>query len=106
MSEDRLIKAPELSMLVDTSIQAITAWYRWKELHPDHELAQLLPDYITQEGGRRTRYWHYSDVVKLIEFKNAIPKADTALWEKRHRNMSSQVKGTFIRTESLLTIPK
>lgn len=74
MSEDRLIKAPELSMLVDTSIQAITAWYRWKELHPDHELAQLLPDYITQEGGRRTRYWHYSDVVKLIEFKNAIPK--------------------------------
>lgn len=73
MSEERLIKAPELSMLVDTSIQAITTWYKWRDMHPDHELAKLLPDYIVKTGGRKTRYWKYSDVWKLIEFKNRIP---------------------------------
>lgn len=73
MAEDRLIKAPELSMLVDTSIQAITTWYRWRDANPDNELAKLLPDFIIQKGGRKTRYWKYSDVWKLIEFKNRIP---------------------------------
>lgn len=74
MSEDRLIKAPELAYLVNTSIQAITAWYKWKEMHPEHELAKLLPDYTVQKGGRKTRYWKYSDVWRLIEFKNSIPR--------------------------------
>ena len=71
--EDRLIKATELAMLVDSSIQTITSWYKWKEKHPDDELAKLLPDYTIQEGGRKTRYWKYSDVYRLIEFKNSIP---------------------------------
>ena len=74
MSEERMIKAQELAMLVDTSVQTITVWYKWKEAHPDHELAQLLPDYTRIKGGRRTRYWKMSDVHKIIEFKKALPK--------------------------------
>ena len=74
MSEERMIKAQELAMLLDTSVQTITVWYKWKEAHPDHELAKLLPDYTRITGGRRTRYWKYSDVYKLMEFKKSLPK--------------------------------
>ena len=74
MSEERMIKANELAMMLDTSIQSITAWYKWKELHPEHELAKLLPEYTKLPGGRKTRYWKYSDVWKLIEFKKSLPQ--------------------------------
>ena len=58
-TNERMVKAQELSMLVDTSIQAITNWYRWKEEHPDHELAKWLPEYTQLPGGRRTRVHRY-----------------------------------------------
>lgn len=74
MSEERMVKAQELSMLIDTSVQTITAWYKWKDMHPDHELAKLLPDYTRLKGGRKTRYWKYSDVYKLMEFKKSLPQ--------------------------------
>ena len=74
MSEDRMIKAQELSMLIDTSVQTITVWYKWKETHPEHELAKLLPDYTRIKGGRKTRYWKYSDVAKILEFKKSLPQ--------------------------------
>jgi len=71
-TNERMVKAQELSMLVDTSIQAITNWYRWKEEHPDHELAKWLPEYTQLPGGRRTRFWKESEVWKLKEFKKHI----------------------------------
>ena len=71
--DERLIKAPELAMLIDSSVQTISSWYRWKKLHPDHELAQLLPDYV-RSGNKHIRYWKRSDVGKFIEFKARIPK--------------------------------
>lgn len=75
MSENttRLLNVQELSMLIGSSIQTIGSWYRWKELHPDHELAKLIPDY-TRIGNRRTRYWKQDDVWKLIEFKQKLPQ--------------------------------
>ena len=71
--DDKLIKAPELAMLIDSSVQTISSWYRWKKLYPDHELAKLLPDYV-RSGNKHIRYWRRSDVGKFLEFKLRIPK--------------------------------
>lgn len=65
------IKIEELAMRIDSSVQTINNWYKWKRENPDNELASLLPDYI-QEGNRQTRYWDYNDVWKFIEFKQSI----------------------------------
>lgn len=65
------IKIEELAMRIDSSVQTINNWYKWKRENPDNELAALLPDYI-QEGKRQTRYWDYDDIWKFVEFKTAI----------------------------------
>ena len=70
---ERLLNVQELSMLVGSSIQTIGSWYRWKKLHPDHELAKLIPEY-TRVGNRRTRYWKQSDVYAFGEFKQKLPQ--------------------------------
>ena len=71
--EERLLNVSEVSLLVGASIQTITSWYKWKSLHPDHELAKLIPDYV-RVGNRRTRYWKQSDVWALTNFKKTIPQ--------------------------------
>lgn len=68
---ERLLKVQEVSLMIDSSIQTINGWYRWKDIHPEHELAQLLPEFVRQ-GGKNTRYWKQSDVWKLIQFKKSI----------------------------------
>ena len=65
------IKIEELAMRIDSSVQTINNWYKWKRENPDNDLAALLPEYI-QEGNRQTRYWDTSDIWKFIEFKTAI----------------------------------
>lgn len=65
------IKIEELAMRIDSSVQTINNWYKWKRDNPDNELAQILPEY-TQEGNRQTRYWKTEDIWKMIEFKKAI----------------------------------
>lgn len=70
---DKLLNVSEVSLLIGSSIQTIASWYRWKALHPDHELARVIPDF-KRVGNRRTRYWTQDDVWKLIEFKNSIPQ--------------------------------
>lgn len=70
---EKLLNVNEVALLVGSSIQTISSWYRWKALHSDHELAKLLPDYKRQ-GNRRTRFWTQEDVWKLIEFKQSIPQ--------------------------------
>lgn len=65
------IKIEELAMRIDSSVQTINNWYKWKRENPDNESASLLPEYI-QEGNRQTRYWNTSDIWKFIEFKTAI----------------------------------
>ena len=69
--EEKLLNVTEVSLLVGSSIQTITSWYRWRDLHPDHELAKYIPDYI-RIGKKRTRYWTKADAVKLTEFKSHI----------------------------------
>ena len=70
---ERLLNVSEVSLLVGASIQTITSWYKWKSLHPDHELAKLLPDY-TRVGNRRTRYWKQADIWALTHFRENIPQ--------------------------------
>ena len=65
------IKIEELAMRIDSSVQTINNWYKWKRDNPKNELAQILPEY-EQEGNRQTRYWNTGDIWKMIEFKQAI----------------------------------
>lgn len=65
------IKIEELAMRIDSSVQTINNWYKWKRENPDDALAQTLPEY-TQEGNRQTRFWNTEDIWKFIEFKTAI----------------------------------
>ena len=73
MTPDGYITVVEVSFLVGSSVQTITSWYKWKELNPQHKLAELLPDYV-RKGNKNTRYWKQADVWKLVEFKNSIPQ--------------------------------
>lgn len=69
---EQLLRIEEVALLVGCSTQTLNNWYRWKKLHPTHELAELLPDY-QQSGNRQIRYWTKADIWKIVEFKNMIP---------------------------------
>lgn len=71
--ENKLLNVTQVALIVDASVQTIGSWYRWKNLHPDHEMAKLLPDYIKM-GNKHTRYWKEGDVWKILEFKNSLPQ--------------------------------
>ena len=77
MEDNTKINVTTVSFLVGATVQTITMWYKWKSLHPDHELAKLLPDYT--RGSRNTRLWDKADVWKLIEFKKSIPQGRNGL---------------------------
>lgn len=70
--EERLLNATEVALIINSSLNSINNWYRFKRYNPDNEYAQMLPDYI-QSGNKRTRYWKQSDIGKLIAFKSSIP---------------------------------
>lgn len=70
---DNLLNVQEVAVLIKSSVPTISSWYRWKRLEPNHPLAQMLPDF-ERHGAHKTRYWRYSDIPKMIEFKNAIPQ--------------------------------
>lgn len=71
--KEKLLKVEEVAVLVGVSAKTINVWYAWKKMHPEEEMAKLLPDY-TQTTTRGTRYWSYSDIWKLAQFKNQVPK--------------------------------
>lgn len=73
MSEPKLYNVQEVAMMINSSIQTIGSWYRWKNLHPESELASIIPDY-TRIGNKHTRYWTQEDIWKLLEFKQSIPQ--------------------------------
>ena len=68
--DERLLNVNEVALLVGSSIQTITCWYKWKELHPEHEMTKFLPDF--SRGERRTRFWKQSDIWLLRQFKENI----------------------------------
>ena len=65
------LKITEVSVLIGRSPQTINMWYAWKRRNPNHELANLLPEY-EQENERQPRYWNREDMWKLIEFEQMI----------------------------------
>jgi hypothetical protein len=73
MSEEKMLKIEEVAVLIGCSVKTINNWYTWKRQNPEHEMAQLLPDF-EQEAERQTRYWKQSDVWKMIEFQSKLPQ--------------------------------
>ena len=89
--EDRLLNVTEVALLIGSSLNSINNWYRFKKLNPDDAYAKMLPDFV-QKGNRKTRYWRQSDIGKLIEFKNKLPKGRNGIlgsvtqkWNKNSR---------------------
>ena len=73
MSKDKLLNVQEVAVLIESSVPTISSWYRWKRQCPEHPLAQMLPEF-ERHGAHRARYWKYSDISKLLDFKNTIPQ--------------------------------
>lgn len=73
MRDQDLLTIDEVGVYIGRSQHTINYWYLWKKSNPDHELAQLLPNYV-QLGNRQTRYWHRDDLWKLIEFRSKVPQ--------------------------------
>ena len=71
--EEKYLNVEEVSVLINSSVATISAWYRWKRANPDNEYAKMLPDFV-RKGAHRARNWRYSDIWKLIKFKQTIPQ--------------------------------
>lgn len=70
-----LLTANEVCTLVGISIYTLNRWYKYKEMNPDSEYSQMLPEIThTINAPRSPRYWKQDDVWKLLEFKSALPK--------------------------------
>lgn len=73
--EDRLLNATEVAMIAGCSVPMLNMWYKWRDLHPDNEIAKILPDY--ERVGSKTRgkrVWKYSEVHRVAEFRKHVPK--------------------------------
>lgn len=65
----------QVAVLIGSSINTINMWYRFKNLHPENEFAQILPEFRRAgDTVRGKRYWNKDDLWKLIEFKQVIPQ--------------------------------
>lgn len=67
------LTAQQVVVLLGISENTLNFWYRFKRQNPDNEIAQLLPEYMS-EGVRGKRYWKKDDLWKLIEFQKSVPK--------------------------------
>ena len=72
-AEEKTLNVQAVAVLIDSSVPTISSWYRWKRLHPEHPLAQKLPEF-ERRGAHKARYWRYSDIPKLLDFKQSIPQ--------------------------------
>lgn len=70
---EELLNVQAVAVLIESSVPTISSWYRWKRAYPNNEYAQMLPDF-ERHGAHRARYWKYSDIPKLLAFKEAIPQ--------------------------------
>jgi hypothetical protein len=67
------LRIEEVALLVGCSVKSVNNWYWFKNLHPEHEYAKMLPEF-TRDGPHGTRLWRREDMWKLIEFKQRLPK--------------------------------
>lgn len=71
--KEKLLNIQEVAVLINSSVPTISSWYKWKDENKDNEFAKMLPSF-ERHGAHRARYWKYTDVWKLVEFKQSIPQ--------------------------------
>ena len=71
---ERMLRLEEVATEIGSSVFTINNWYRFKRMYPDNKYAKLLPEFYQPEGARQTRYWRKSDIPRLLDFKQAIPR--------------------------------
>lgn len=71
--KEEMVTATEVCVMVGISIYTLNTWYKFKKLHPKHELSKLLPKPV-QANSRAPRLWKRSDVEGIMEFKSRRPK--------------------------------
>lgn len=98
-SGEKLLNLNEIAMIVGVSVQTINSWYKWKRLHPEHELTKLIPDFV-RIGNKNTRYWKQSDAWMLMEFHSAIPQGRNGIMgdvtQQYYRKTRRKKKGSEI----------
>ena len=71
--EEKLLSIEEIAVELGCSYKTLCNWYAFKRAEPDNEYAKMLPDYV-QLGVRRKRLWKASDLEKLKQFRDSIPR--------------------------------
>lgn len=85
--------------MTGVSVKTLDIWYMWKRLHPEHELAQLLPEYV-QEGKRHKRYWEYDAIYQILEFRKAMPRGRSGLMGEVTQKYIRKRRKNNVRIES------
>ena len=96
VEKERLLKLEEVAILIGSSGKSINNWYWFKRENPENEFSKMLPDYL-QDGPHQTRYWKESDIWKLVEFKQMIPKGRNGIMgsvtQKYYHNRRNDTDG-------------
>ena len=74
--KEKLLKVEEVALLVGCSAKTVNSWYYFKRDNPENEYAKMLPEFELRpnEHNLQTRFWKQSDIWRLIQFKESIPK--------------------------------
>lgn len=72
--EEKLYSIEEVAVTIGVSYRTLCNWYSFKRKYPDDEWSKKLPEY--QLGGTRKtkRLWKESDLEKLKEFRDTLPR--------------------------------
>ena len=92
----KLLKASEVAFLVGVSVETLDLWYKFKKENPDNEYAKILPAIKHEPETSRVRYWTEDDVLKVAEFKSAIPQGRNGILgsvTRRYTRNSIHYKG-------------
>ena len=79
LENEKLLRIEDVAVEIQRSIFTINNWYRFKRQNPDNRYAKLLPDFIQLEGERQTRYWKKSDIPRMLEFRDALPRGNSGV---------------------------
>ena len=74
---EELLTAEAVAIQLGVATTTLELWYKWKKHHPEHPLAELMPDPVRIS---KRRFWKPSDVEKLRVFQQSKPNGRGGLF--------------------------
>ena len=88
-----MLRIEQVAGLVGVSVETVNIWYRFKAKDPENSYAKMLPEFTRAGTGKRTaRLWKYSDVEKIVTFKQSIPKGRNGVLGELTRNYNRRTR--------------